>query len=68
MVKKIVPLREDFESLDAILASIAEDPEAVGFAAVVKKSDGTMHPVTFGITVAEMSHAGAVFLGEAAKS
>lgn len=59
---KIVSLRDEFESMEAILASIAEDEDAVGFAAVVVRRNGHWLPVTFGVSRGDLAFAGAAFM------
>lgn len=53
-MSKIVPFRENFENLQALLARMAEDEEAVGFCGCLFKKEnaedpGTLVPVTFGV-------------------
>jgi hypothetical protein len=64
---KIVPLRGQFESIRAFLGSLLEDVECVGIVGMVKLRDGRMEPVACGVTVAEMSLAGAVLLRESSE-
>ena len=48
MASKVLPLRDDFENLRALLAHMMETEDAVGFAGVLILSDGTMEPVMHG--------------------
>lgn len=53
---KIVPIRQNFENMQALLARIAEDDEANGFIGVVLRKDGDeMVVVTFDATRAEVA-------------
>lgn len=65
MTHKIEPFRGHFENFQAMLARIAEDSEAVGMAACIKYKDGSMKPVNFEVTYAEIALAGAVMLQKA---
>jgi hypothetical protein len=67
-MNKIVPIRDGtFESLDAFLASLTEGGKVTGIVGLTKKSDGTMEPFAFGITVAEMSLAAVTLAHESGK-
>lgn len=53
-----MPFRDHFESLPALLARIAEDPTATGFAGVVLRNDGDdMVLTTFNVTRSEVAMA-----------
>lgn len=55
---KIVPLRESFENMQALLARIAEDPDATGFAGcVLRKGGDEMVVVTFDASRADIAFA-----------
>lgn len=55
---KIVPIRESFENMQALLARIAEDDDATGFVGVVlRKSGDEMVVVTFDAIRAEIAFA-----------
>jgi hypothetical protein len=52
--KKIVPLRNHFENMQAFLARIAEDTDAVGFVGMVILKEGRgMTPVSFNCSCSE---------------
>lgn len=59
---KIEPFRPHFENLQAMLARIAEDDQAVGFVGCVMKKDGTMTPIHYEATREQMAMAGAMML------
>jgi hypothetical protein len=60
MSEKIVPLRGHFENMQALLARIAEDTDAIGFVGMVILKEGRgMKLVNFNVSCAEMAYAGA---------
>lgn len=58
----IVPIRGVFEDLRAMLGALAADAANVGFVGVVKRDDGTMVPVNFGVTRGDVSFAAALLI------
>lgn len=59
---KIEPLRPHFENMQALLARIAEDDQAIGFIGCIIKKDGTMQGVHFGGSRQQMAFASALWL------
>lgn len=62
MSNKIEPFRPQFENMQALLARIAEDEDAVGFVACILRANGSLVPVNFNVTRDQMSFAAAMWL------
>lgn len=58
----IEPLRGAFENMQAMLARIAEDEDAVGFVGCVLHKDGTMQPIHFCATREHYAFAASLWL------
>lgn len=64
---KITPLKERFESVEAILGRILEDAPAIaGFVMMVAFKDGTVRPVQINATCEQAAFAAAYWLRVAA--
>lgn len=59
---KVVPIKDKFDSVEALLASIAEHPRLKGFVGAVVLQDNTYVPVSHGVDRGDFSFAGALFL------
>lgn len=68
MTHKIEPLRDSFENMQALLARIAEDPDAVGFAGVVFRKPDSAVTISFNCSRAEVTFAAAMLQADALDS
>ena len=59
-MSKIVPIRENYENVHALLAAIGDEPGLTGFAGAILLDDGTMIPVTHGLVRTDLALVGAV--------
>lgn len=59
---KIEPFRRQFDNMQALLARIAEDEDAVGFVGCIRRKNGMMVPVNFDVTREQMAFAAAMWL------
>lgn len=62
MANKIEPFKPHFENMQALLARIAEDEDAVGFVGCILRKNGSLVPVSFDVTRDQMSFAAAMWL------
>lgn len=58
----IIPIRGRFENLAAMLAAMADDASNIGFVGALKRSDGTLEAVNFGVNRGDVAMAAAMML------
>lgn len=59
--RKVMPLREDDESMATMLAFMAER-QFTGFVGMCLDADGAFHPIAYGVSRGDLGVAGAVML------
>jgi hypothetical protein len=57
-VPKVVPIRNKYENVRALLAAIAEEPRMVGFVGTIVLDDRTHIPVCHGTHCGDLAFAG----------